>query len=136
MRDAINDQIVARRIVMTDPADLNVLGDRVAIYMPLVPEAIVAMLACARIGAAHSVVFGGFSSEALRDRIHDAEAKVLIEIPIKAHKCGRYVIGKEGRYRAVRRLSNHTLFAEGIRLQRLRINELLEIWQMTVGKCF
>jgi acetyl-CoA synthetase len=55
-----------------------VLGDRVAIYMPMVPEAAVAMLACARIGAAHSVVFGGFSSEALRDRIQDAEAKVLI----------------------------------------------------------
>ncbi|MEA2240418.1 MAG: acetyl-CoA synthetase [Thermoanaerobaculia bacterium] len=55
-----------------------VLGDRVAIYMPLIPEAIIAMLACARIGAAHSVVFGGFSSEALRDRIQDAEAKVLI----------------------------------------------------------
>jgi Acyl-coenzyme A synthetases/AMP-(fatty) acid ligases len=54
------------------------LGDRVAIYMPLVPEAIVAMLACARIGAAHSVVFGGFSAEALRDRIQDAQAKVLI----------------------------------------------------------
>jgi acetyl-CoA synthetase len=53
-------------------------GDRVAIYMPLIPEAIVAMLACARIGAAHSVVFGGFSAEALRDRIQDAEAKVLI----------------------------------------------------------
>src|ERR1700686_4269211 len=53
-------------------------GDRVAIYMPLVPEAIVAMLACARIGAVHSVVFGGFSAEALRDRILDAEAKVLI----------------------------------------------------------
>jgi len=54
------------------------LGDRVAIYMPLIPEAIVAMLACARIGAVHSVVFGGFSSEALRDRIVDAQAKVLI----------------------------------------------------------
>jgi acetyl-CoA synthetase len=53
-------------------------GDRVAIYMPLIPEAIVAMLACARIGAVHSVVFGGFSSEALRDRIQDAEAKCLI----------------------------------------------------------
>ena len=53
-------------------------GDRVAIYLPLVPEAAVAMLACARIGAVHSVVFGGFSSEALRDRINDAEAKVLI----------------------------------------------------------
>jgi acetyl-CoA synthetase len=53
-------------------------GDRVAIYMPMVPEAVVAMLACARIGAIHSVVFGGFSAEALRDRILDAEAKVLI----------------------------------------------------------
>jgi acetyl-CoA synthetase len=53
-------------------------GDRVAIYMPLVPEAAIAMLACARIGAIHSVVFGGFSSEALADRINDAEAKVCI----------------------------------------------------------
>ncbi|HEX9982940.1 MAG TPA: acetate--CoA ligase [Thermoanaerobaculia bacterium] len=53
-------------------------GDRVAIYMPLVVEAVVAMLACARIGAAHSVVFGGFSSDALRDRIQDAEAKLVI----------------------------------------------------------
>jgi acetyl-CoA synthetase len=53
-------------------------GDRVAIYMPLVPEAAIAMLACARIGAIHSVVFGGFSSEALAERINDAEAKVCI----------------------------------------------------------
>jgi acetyl-CoA synthetase len=53
-------------------------GDRVAIYLPMVPEVVVAMLACARIGAIHSVVFGGFSSEALRDRINDQEAKVLI----------------------------------------------------------
>jgi acetyl-CoA synthetase len=53
-------------------------GDRVNIYMGMVPELPVAMLACARIGAAHSVVFGGFSSDALRDRINDAEAKVLI----------------------------------------------------------
>ncbi len=53
-------------------------GDRLAIYMPLVPEAAIAMLACARIGAIHSVVFGGFSSEALADRINDAEAKVCI----------------------------------------------------------
>ena len=53
-------------------------GDRVIIYMPMVPEAVFAMLACARIGAVHSVVFGGFSAEALRDRINDAEAKVLI----------------------------------------------------------
>jgi acetyl-CoA synthetase len=53
-------------------------GDRVAIYMPMVPEAAIAMLACARIGAPHSVVFGGFSPEALADRINDAQAKVLI----------------------------------------------------------
>jgi acetyl-CoA synthetase len=53
-------------------------GDRVAIYLPLIPEAVVAMLACARIGAVHSVVFGGFSADALRDRIQDATAKVCI----------------------------------------------------------
>jgi len=53
-------------------------GERVAIYLPMVPEAAVAMLACARIGAVHSVVFGGFSAEALRDRINDAGAVVLI----------------------------------------------------------
>ena len=53
-------------------------GDRVAIYLPLVPEAAVAMLACARVGAIHSVVFGGFSPESLRDRINDAQAKLLI----------------------------------------------------------
>jgi acetyl-CoA synthetase len=68
-------------------------GDRVNIYMGMVPELPVAMLACARLGAPHSVVFGGFSAEALRDRINDAEAKVLItqdegwragkEVPLK-----------------------------------------------------
>jgi acetyl-CoA synthetase len=53
-------------------------GDRVAIYLPMIPEAVVAMLACARIGAPHSVVFAGFSAEALRSRIVDAEAKLVI----------------------------------------------------------
>jgi len=53
-------------------------GDRVVIYMPMVPEAAIAMLACARIGAVHSVVFGGFSPEALRDRILDSEARLVI----------------------------------------------------------
>ena len=53
-------------------------GDRVAIYLGMTPEIVVSMLACARIGAVHSVVFGGFSSEALADRINDAEAKVVI----------------------------------------------------------
>ncbi len=59
--------------------DMGVVkGDRVGLYMPMIPEAAVAMLACARIGAAHTVVFGGFSAEALRDRLNDAEAKVVI----------------------------------------------------------
>ena len=53
-------------------------GDRVVLYMPMIPEAAYAMLACARIGAIHSIVFGGFSAEALRDRIEDANAKVVI----------------------------------------------------------
>jgi acetyl-CoA synthetase len=53
-------------------------GDRVVIYMPMIPEAAVMMLACARLGAIHSIVFGGFSAEALRDRVIDAEAKVVI----------------------------------------------------------
>ena len=53
-------------------------GDRVAIYLPLIPELAIAMLACARVGAAHSVVFGGFSSDSLRDRINDAECNLLI----------------------------------------------------------
>ncbi|XSG86375.1 MAG: acetate--CoA ligase [Methylohalobius sp. ZOD2] len=70
-------------------------GDRVCIYLPMIPEAVVAMLACARIGAIHSVVFGGFSADALRDRILDAEAHTLITadeglrggkpVPLKAH---------------------------------------------------
>src|SRR5678809_1072406 len=53
-------------------------GDRVAVYMPMIPEVVIAMLACTRIGAIHSVVFGGFSPESLRDRINDAQAKLLI----------------------------------------------------------
>ncbi|WP_344306338.1 acetate--CoA ligase, partial [Brevibacterium samyangense] len=53
-------------------------GDRVAVYLPMIPEAVITMLACARLGAAHSVVFGGFSSDALRSRIIDAEARVVV----------------------------------------------------------
>jgi acetyl-CoA synthetase len=55
-----------------------VMGDRVAIYMPMIPELAFALLACARLGVAHSVVFGGFSAEALRDRIEDAKARAVI----------------------------------------------------------
>ncbi|RJP73128.1 MAG: acetate--CoA ligase [Candidatus Zixiibacteriota bacterium] len=53
-------------------------GDRVALYMPMIPELVIAMLACARIGAIHTVVFGGFSPESLQDRINDAQAKLLV----------------------------------------------------------
>ena len=70
-------------------------GDRVTIYMPMVPELPIALLACARIGAPHSVVFGGFSSESLRDRINDAQSKLVITadgsyrrgqiVPLKRH---------------------------------------------------
>ena len=70
-------------------------GDRVSIYMPMIPEAAIAMLSCARIGAVHSVVFGGFSPEALRDRILDSDCRVVItadegprggkEVPLKAN---------------------------------------------------
>ncbi|MEW6734440.1 MAG: acetate--CoA ligase [Acidobacteriota bacterium] len=70
-------------------------GDRVAVYMPMVPELAIALLACARIGAAHSVIFGGFSANALRDRINDAQAKAVItadgsfrrgqEVPLKVN---------------------------------------------------
>ena len=53
-------------------------GDRVAIYMPMIPEAVIAMLACARVGAIHTVIFGGFSSESIKDRINDCQAKLVI----------------------------------------------------------
>jgi acetyl-CoA synthetase len=53
-------------------------GDRVAIYMPMVPEAAVAMLACARLGVIHTVIFGGFSSEAIKDRVNDCQARIII----------------------------------------------------------
>ena len=65
-------------------------GDRVIIYMPMVPEALIAMQACARIGAVHSVVFGGFSANSLRDRIEDAGAKMVITAD-GGHRGGRIV---------------------------------------------
>ena len=60
-------------------ADLGLVkGDRVAIYLPMVPEAAIAMLACARLGVIHTVIFGGFSAEAIKDRVNDSQAKVII----------------------------------------------------------
>jgi len=75
-------------------------GDRVAIYMGMVPEAAVAMLACARIGAVHSVIFGGFAAEAIRDRVNDAQAKVIITQD-GAYRRGQIVPLKENVDRAL-----------------------------------
>jgi len=69
-----------------------VAGDRVAIYMPMIPEAAIAMLACARIGAPHSVVFGGFSAEALLSRIQDADAKLVITADGGFRKGGAFAL--------------------------------------------
>jgi len=80
-------------------------GDRVAIYLPMIPEAAVAMLACARIGAIHSVVFGGFSPESLADRIDDAEAKLLITAD-GGYRRGRVVPLKANADAAVERTSS------------------------------
>ncbi|WP_020526043.1 acetate--CoA ligase [Catelliglobosispora koreensis] len=74
-----NDLLIETKKAANALTSLGVqAGDRVAIYMPMIPEAAVAMLACARIGATHSVVFGGFSVDALKGRIQDASAKVVI----------------------------------------------------------
>src|SRR5690606_16457564 len=101
--DPAEDQLITYRELHIEVCRLaNVLrargvkkGDRVCLYMPMVPEACYAMLACARIGAVHSVVFGGFSPDALKDRIQDADCQVVItadegvrggkRIPLKAN---------------------------------------------------
>ncbi len=100
-------------------------GDRVAIYMPVVPEAVVAMLAVARLGAIHSVVFGGFSAESLRSRIEDAEAKLVITadggwrkgkvFPLKAAVDGALAEGGDSveHVLVVRRGENEVAWTEG-----------------------
>ncbi|MAZ77731.1 MAG: acetate--CoA ligase [Legionellaceae bacterium] len=75
-------------------------GDRVGIYMPMIPESVVAMLACARIGAVHSVVFGGFSSKALEDRLIDADCRVLITAD-ESIRNGKHIPIKENADKAV-----------------------------------
>ncbi len=75
-------------------------GDRVAIYLPMIPEAAIAMLACARIGAVHSVIFGGFSADSVRDRVNDAQAKVLITAD------GSY---RRGQVVPLKRLADHAM---------------------------
>jgi acetyl-CoA synthetase len=99
-------------------------GDRVGIYMPLIPEAAVAMLACTRIGATHSVVFGGFSAEALRDRMNDAQAKVVVTadggyrrgavVPLKANVDGALRHAPSVKHVVVvRRTGEHVPFHSG-----------------------
>jgi acetyl-CoA synthetase len=80
-------------------------GDRVAIYLPMIPEVVIAMLACARIGAIHSVVFSGFSPESLRGRIEDAQAELLITADAY-YRNGRIIKSKENADDAVKHLTN------------------------------
>ncbi|MEU3920596.1 AMP-binding protein, partial [Streptomyces sp. NPDC029004] len=99
-------------------------GDRVAVYMPMIPEAVIAMLACARVGAVHSVVFGGFSADALAARIQDADAKLVITAD-GGYRRGKDVALKPAVDEAVakcpqvehvlvvRRTGQNTAFAEG-----------------------
>lgn len=75
-------------------------GDRVALYLPMIPEAVVAMLACARIGAIHSVVFGGFSAEALSSRLTDCDASALITVD-EGYRRGRLIPFKRNADKAV-----------------------------------
>ena len=83
-------------------------GDRVCVYMPMVPESVVTMLACARIGAVHSVVFGGFSPDALRDRILDSDCRVVVTAD-EGPRGGRYVALKKNTHAALEGCPNtHT----------------------------
>ena len=85
-------------------------GDRVAVYLPMIPEAVITLLACARIGAVHSVVFGGFSADALRSRIDDAEAKLVVTAD------GTYRRGKPS---ALKPAVDQALAAEGHSVQNV-----------------
>jgi acetyl-CoA synthetase len=99
-------------------------GDRITLYMPMIPEAAVAMLACARIGAVHSVVFGGFSPEALHGRIEDCASRIVVTadgglrggklVPLKANVDAAIAKGAElDAVLVVRHLGNDVAFAEG-----------------------
>lgn len=90
-------------------------GDRVIIYMPMVPEAAIAMLACARVGAVHSVVFAGFSSNALADRINDCEAKV--------------VLTSDGNFRGAKKIGVKSVVDEA--LEKTSIVESVIVYQRT-----
>ena len=103
--------------------------DRVVIYMPMCPEAVIAMQACARIGAIHSVVFGGFSSNALKDRIEDAESKVVITAD-GAYRGGSFIPLKQATDEAVSqsayKVKNVVVF-ERTR-EKIEFNEEIDVW--------
>ena len=67
-------------------------GDRVIIYMPMIPQAVIAMLACGRIGAVHSVVFGGFAANELASRIDDSKAKLLLQLHVVTNLVELFII--------------------------------------------
>ena len=111
-----------------------VKGDRVTIYMPMIPEAVIAMLACARIGAPHCVVFGGFSAEALRDRVLDAEAKVVVTTD-GSYRRGNTIPLKENVDQALR---NVTCVKKVVVVQRtgqpVEMQEERDVWYHEVIK--
>ena len=103
-------------------------GDRVSIYMPMIPEAAVAMLACARIGAVHSIVFGGFSPDALRDRILDSDCSVVITAD-EGLRGGRTVPLKENTDQAVAECPNvHTVFVVQRTSGKVAWNADRDVW--------
>ena len=103
--------------------------DRVVIYMPMCPEAVIAMQACARIGAIHSVVFGGFSSNALKDRIEDAESKVVITAD-GAYRGGSIIPLKQATDEAVSqsayKVKNVVVFERTG--EKIEFNEEIDVW--------
>ncbi|MCY3769540.1 MAG: acetate--CoA ligase [Gammaproteobacteria bacterium] len=103
-------------------------GDRVSIYMPMIPEAAVAMLACARIGAVHSVVFGGFSPEALKDRILDSDCQVVITAD-EGPRGGKNVPLKENVEKALEGCPNvHTTIVVQRTGNPVRGNDARDVW--------
>ncbi len=103
-------------------------GDRVCIYMPMIVEATYAMLACARIGAVHSVVFGGFSPEALKDRIQDSDCKVVITAD-EGLRGGRKVALKANADKAIANCPNvHTLLVVERTKGQVDWNEETDVW--------
>ena len=103
-------------------------GDRVSIYMPMVPEVAVAMLACARIGAVHSIVFGGFSADALKDRILDSDCQVVITTD-ESRRGGRSVPLKVNADKALESCPNvHTVFVARVTGNDVPMKDGRDVW--------